>query len=1067
MSFSQLNDFNLSVTPIDESCSGNGALQMSVSNTTTGSTIIYTLYLLPDTTNPVAQTTENSFDNLQAGNYQVVALQILGDEENSQQQNATINDLTTELDFDISHNSDTSCSATSTIIVNIISGNPISYEIISGPVIVAPQSSNEFANLPQGTYNIRVFDDCGNALSKTYTMFLEAPELEISGVSQPVIYDSCSEMVITNTITTLSDSPIVYPLTVTYTIFPPDGSANQTIIQTVTSGTSSGFEISQLLSLYGDLTFSINISILDTCGNVFDTDAIIDPNPKVNMFTTDGFCGPFLNVIINGYLPPYTLNFTEVPIGFNPVDFNTEYPGPFSTSITTYGTEEDEVPYGNYSVEVIDACGRTGSLTYLVEEDPIEPLVTRYNNGCESEFGFLSIRIPDRDIVSGTIIDAPNTFQQTLPLDVSQFIENGVLTIENLPVGNFIISVFDECGDEYIIETNIPEFMFSELTVNTTPNCLSETGTLRIASGNGTLETITITSAPIAFSDNLPQDVSSNINSSNGIFFINNLPIGNYILEVTDVCGYNYSVSVDIFSYENNPSAYTLNRNCGSFDLGINDNDGNTTEETYWWQRYFPDTDTWGHPYTGVSYTEGTIPNATNAIEIQDQEIIYNIFITGDFRLIKVFKALNNGNTSEFCLDVFATFMVSSELIISGVYNLDCDGGSGPSDVVLDVIGVEPYNFSITSPFFFDNGNNNVFTDLAPGTYDFQVEDICGSIQNTTVNLENLLPLVRVNTAESMLVCRNDGLNFDVFNLTSQNSQILGNQDPNNYNISYHLTQADANSGNNPIPSTFTNTSNPQTIYARVIHNSLDICFATTSFNVFVGSSPILSPDETLFICAEDGSSVTLTADSGFSEYEWSTSETTPSITVNQPGIYTVIVKNIYQDLTCDSVKQFTVNTSGIATIENIETTNWTASNNSITVLVSGLGNYEYSLDNINYQSDNTFTNLTAGNYTVYVRDINGCGIVTDSVFILNFPPFFTPNNDGYNDFWQIKFSNSEPELKVYIYDRYGKFLSALNGNSIGWDGTYNGQKMPSSDYWFTVTRADGSVFKSHFTLKR
>ena len=77
-----------------------------------------------------------------------------------------------------------------------------------------------------------------------------------------------------------------------------------------------------------------------------------------------------------------------------------------------------------------------------------------------------------------------------------------------------------------------------------------------------------------------------------------------------------------------------------------------------------------------------------------------------------------------------------------------------------------------------------------------------------------------------------------------------------------------------------------------MIHNSLDICFATTSFNVFVGSSPILSPDETLFICAEDGSSVTLTADPGFSEYEWSTSETTPSITVNQPGIYTVIVKN-------------------------------------------------------------------------------------------------------------------------------------------------------------------------------
>ncbi|WP_157962292.1 T9SS type B sorting domain-containing protein, partial [Winogradskyella aurantiaca] len=41
-----------------------------------------------------------------------------------------------------------------------------------------------------------------------------------------------------------------------------------------------------------------------------------------------------------------------------------------------------------------------------------------------------------------------------------------------------------------------------------------------------------------------------------------------------------------------------------------------------------------------------------------------------------------------------------------------------------------------------------------------------------------------------------------------------------------------------------------------------------------------------------------------------------------------------------------------------------------------------------------------------------------------------------------------------------------------GWDGTYNGSRMPSDDYWFTVNyteprTGDPKIFKAHFTLKR
>ncbi|HBI01988.1 T9SS type B sorting domain-containing protein, partial [uncultured Flavobacterium sp.] len=102
----------------------------------------------------------------------------------------------------------------------------------------------------------------------------------------------------------------------------------------------------------------------------------------------------------------------------------------------------------------------------------------------------------------------------------------------------------------------------------------------------------------------------------------------------------------------------------------------------------------------------------------------------------------------------------------------------------------------------------------------------------------------------------------------------------------------------------------------------------------------------------------------------------------------------------------------------------------------------------------------------VYIRDKNNCGIVTDEVFLLMYPKFFTPNDDGYNDTWKINFSEFEAELVVSIFDRYGKLLKVLNQSSA-WDGKFNGTNIPSDDYWFVVKRKSGKEYRNHFTLKR
>ena len=162
---------------------------------------------------------------------------------------------------------------------------------------------------------------------------------------------------------------------------------------------------------------------------------------------------------------------------------------------------------------------------------------------------------------------------------------------------------------------------------------------------------------------------------------------------------------------------------------------------------------------------------------------------------------------------------------------------------------------------------------------------------------------------------------------------------------------------------------------------------------------------------------------------------------------------------------------SSIAIVETIEIVD-VSENNTVTVLVSGDGDYVYALDNENgpYQESNTFENVNPGVYTVYVKDIKAdCGIISEDVSILGFPKFFTPNGDGKNDTWQILgFSTQFPvTASVKIFNRFGKLITILDEDNPKWDGSYNGALLPTDDYWFEAILIDGRTFRNHFTLKR
>jgi len=323
------------------------------------------------------------------------------------------------------------------------------------------------------------------------------------------------------------------------------------------------------------------------------------------------------------------------------------------------------------------------------------------------------------------------------------------------------------------------------------------------------------------------------------------------------------------------------------------------------------------------------------------------------------------------------------------------------------------------------------------------------------------------NTPEDMYRCddiENGGYQF--FDLSTKDSEIYNLP---GVNITYHLSEENAIDNIDPLETNYENISNTQTIYVRVQNSLSPDCFDLTSFQLHVLETPISSED-IVYLCTNE--SVVLSAGEGFDYYNWSNGETTESITVNTTGNYAVEVINSLQtsqgEITCAANRLFTVVESDEALITNVEVTDWTENDNTISVFVDGIGDYEYSLDNVTYQDESVFSNLLPGEYVVYVRDKNNCGIVTQEVYLLYYPRFFSPNGDGVNEYWQIEFSDSEPDNEILIYDRYGKLLAQIPPNSLGWDGTYDGAKMPAADYWFKIKRpGKNKVYTGHFSLKR
>jgi gliding motility-associated-like protein len=1065
----QLSDFNLQVTKTDETCLGNGSLTFIVSNTTPQSTMLYKVYKLPNTTTPVSVLTETTLSSLTSGNYRVVAIQALGNQTNSKQQDVTINNNRVSFNFSVAA-ANQNCASGGDVIVNVTSGIGASYEILSGPVTKPLQSSNIFTGLPSGTYNIRAYNNCGVAKVKTFTLTIVNTSLEISEAFYPQVADpQCDFITVNNTVTPTSGS-ISYPVTVQHTLNTMDLAGEYiTINQVIPSGEPDALVISALMPRYATQSYTYDVRVTDNCNTVYERlDNTVNPSIEMALSTGVLSCANRKLVVAAAkHIAPYTVEFVSAPAGFTAAGFNAGGQGPFGTDTVDYGSEENPVPFGNYIVKITDACGRVAQDTLLVEFKRLKPSARGTNNGCFSLFGKIRVSVPNQKLVSATIIAAPDTYTETLEQDVTNKINNaGTLVLADMPLGIYKIKFTDDCGFEYVMEVEVPPFVEKDFDIATLPDCTPGFGTVRLRSGNGKLISVIASSSPNAFGQGRAVDVTENIDAE-GDFYINNLPAGNYTFTATDVCGIVHEMPITVEGYVPPQNSFVFTPNCGTFSVKVTDTSNGTEGSSYWLQKFNPATQNWGHPGNGNIYTGGT-PTAANSIKLTNNTTRNNLSYTGQFRVVKKFESFGNATAENTeCISILGEFNYTDAFAIGNAYTMACMGH--PNDVYIESVGYV-VSYKITKKngvrFDVDNGTSNIFTNLDSATYVFAIEDACGNKETKEFNLGELPSIADANRPSDMRICVETGAaRSNVFHLTDQNEQILNGKPAAMYTITYHLTQADADNAANPLPEYYTNTTNGQIIYVRMINNHIALCPGTTSFALYVGEiqKPVITTQGT--IC-NDGK-LALIANAGYTSYRWSTGETTRTIYVTEPGNYTVTVEKAYGTEHCDGVAEITVNQSFTPTIRDIDTHDWTRSENGITINTDGNGKYEYSIDGINFQESNVFTNLETGPYTVTVRDAFGCGVATKDVVLMYYPNFFTPNGDGTHDKWHINYSMLEPHMIVNIFDRYGKKITSLTATSEGWDGTLNGAALPSTDYWFVVTREDGREFKGHFAMLR
>lgn len=441
----------------------------------------------------------------------------------------------------------------------------------------------------------------------------------------------------------------------------------------------------------------------------------------------------------------------------------------------------------------------------------------------------------------------------------------------------------------------------------------------------------------------------------------------------------------------------------------------------------------------------------------------------------------------------------SGVFLEGGSFSIDVDLGEDQTvlngnpvcigeDTILDAteVGARSYTWFVNDQEMPQYRDMPLISVNQSGDYRVEVafSDIC--ISNGEITLEYVAPPVVANEPEDLVACDFDGDGQEIFQLSSNISIVLGAQEERIYKVDFFESMEDLNANENAIENDdafgFSGTS--KTIYMRIQAN--ETCFVSTSFTIGTMSvqGDFELPESFMLCIGENGlpNGDLPSIDTQLSEndyfFEWYIGaiapdnrimgEDGPSLAADRVGTYFVTIT----DRTIGCRLDLSTTVEGIfppVVFEVDFSSEFFVEDNAITIRVEGESIYEFSIDDEPFGSTTHFTGLAPGMHTAFVRDVQQCTTLSQTFTVVDFPRFFTPNEDGINDRWNILGLEEIENPEIVIFDRYGQLLHQVSGEQ-GWDGTVRGRRMPESDYWFKISYLQEGMpreFKSHFSLKR
>ncbi|WP_431157739.1 T9SS type B sorting domain-containing protein [Winogradskyella poriferorum] len=715
-------------------------------------------------------------------------------------------------------------------------------------------------------------------------------------------------------------------------------------------------------------------------------------------------------------------------------DYQYELTGDANVPYSSSGTFEG-LSAGNYVINVIDAEGCIASTPItLIEPTPITADFNA-NTSTLACFGDQNGSITVSNVAGGQGSNYTYTLNTILPTPSSSGPQtSNVFT--DLGAGTYNITIEDglNCSTtslDIVIEE--PTSITADLVVNSTQTCnTNSTLTLSASGGTGnytysddanftnilgtftTSTTINVNPGTYAY---YVRDANNCVATISNEITIDPLPELNILLESTNPF-------INCAGDDNGTITATAQGGLGNYVYTLQDGNGNPITANEELPGYF----------TGLVAGDYIV-----LVESLDcSAISAPISITEPSESLDATLAIN---------DVTCT---GTE---NGSVEINATGGTG----------VIKYAISPQLNQFFET---NIFENLAPGDYDIIVQDELGCYLTFNITISEPEQVILSIVPDSFYpeVCAGDAngeFSIDIAGGNLPYSVSLDNYDGPYTTGLPTQTQFD-----------FTDLDGgDHTVFVR------DAEGCESEWNITFPESVFINPDVIVeYVCLDNsqGNTVTITVDESITDlddldYSLDGGPFQPSNIFNNVPVgpdHSVTVRHTNG---CEQ-------TTPLFDIEGFEPVELQLSEGDLNEIIAnatgGNGNYTFFMNGEDYGNETSFIITESGIYTISVVDSSGC--MAEAQIELEFidiciPNWFTPNGDGEYDTWSPGCTENYPNLTFDIFDRYGRMVATYTVGEV-WDGRYNGQELPTGDYWFVVKTNDPNVdkeFVGHFTLYR